>query len=566
MADKFTHLLDRLEQFNSNEVVKYESNYLRGTIDAGLKDPVTGSVPFNDTLLLKFHGIYQQDDRDLRAERQHRFLEPNYQFMVRVRIPGGLLTKQQWIGLDDISRKYAERGLRITTRQTIQFHGIRKGNMKKCMQALRNIGLDTIAACGDDSRGVVCGGNPMISAIARKVQEIARHTSQRLIPKTGAYPEIWYEESRPVQPVDAEPMYGPLYLPRKFKVGFVVPPTNDIDVYGQDVGFIAIVQNNKLLGFNLCVGGGMGQIDAREDSYPRLAQEIGFVQTEEATEVAEIIMGIQRDYGDRQDRHQARFKYTLDRLGMPWFLDELQKRRGKPLAAAFPVKFTKNGDDIGWQCGDDGLWQGTLYIESGRVNGALRDQLAALLQQYEGGIRLTTNQNLQLTDIHDYALPHLKIRLEDLGLDTLLKPNLQAAYTISCVALPTCGLAMAEAERYLPEFLPKFNQIKAKYGLEKLPITLRITGCPNGCARPYIAEVALTGRAPGLYNLYLGGSHTGNRMAKLYAKNVNEMKILTILNDLMQRYKLLADSDEKFGDFLVRTTLLDEAAAPVEHA
>lgn len=566
MKNKFEHLVGNLDQFNSNEMVKYESQYLRGSISNGLGNPVTGSMQFNDTLLLKFHGIYQQDDRDLRADRQKRFLEPNYQFMVRIRIPGGLLSKQQWVGLDDISRKYAERGLRITTRQTIQFHGIKKGNLRKCMQALRKIGLDTIAACGDDSRGVVCGGNPMISSISRKVQEIAQQTSQRLIPKTEAYPEIWYEETKPVQAVDAEPVYGPLYLPRKFKVGFVIPPVNDIDVYGQDVGFIAIVRDGKLTGFNLCVGGGMGQIDSREDSYPRLAEEIGFVQVDEAAEVAEIIMGIQRDFGDRQDRHRARFKYTLDRLGLPWFLDELQQRRGKPLSAAYPVKFTQNGDEIGWRCGDDGLWQCTVYIESGRVSAALRDQLAGLFQLYDGRVRLTTNQNLQLTDVQDYELRQLQIRLSDLGLDSLTRPSQQAVNTLSCVALPTCGLAMAEAERYLPEFLPRFNQIKSNYGLDNLPITLRITGCPNGCARPYIAEVALTGRAHGLYNLYLGGSHVGNRLAKLYAKNVNEVKIFSILNELMQRYKLLANPEERFGDFLVRTTLIDETVSSVQHA
>lgn len=566
MKSKFENLVNRLDEFNSNELVKYESNYLRGSISDSLQDPVTGSVVFNDTLLLKFHGIYQQDDRDLRADRQKRFLEPNYQFMVRIRIPGGLLSREQWLGLDDISRKYAERGIRITTRQTIQFHGVRKGKLRKFMQALRDIGLDTIAACGDDSRGVVCGGNPAISSISRTVQELAQKTSQRLIPKTAAYQEIWYEEKPPVQPVNAEPMYGPLYLPRKFKVGFVIPPVNDIDVYGQDVGFIAIVENNKLLGFNLCVGGGMGQIDTREDSYPRLAQEIGFVQTDEAAEVAEICMGIQRDFGDRQDRHRARFKYTLDRLGMPWFLQELQQRRGKPLLPAKPVEFTQNSDELGWKCGDDGLWQCTLYIESGRVNKALRDQLAGLFQVFGGRVRLTTNQNLQLIDIHDYELKQLKTRLADLGLDVLIDPNRQAANTLACVALPTCGLAMAEAERYMPAFLQKFNQLKANYELSHLPITLRITGCPNGCARPYIAEIALTGRAHGLYNLYLGGSHTGDRLAKLYAKNVNEGKILGILNELLQRYKSLAHTDEKFGDFLVRTTLLDEAMPSAEHA
>ncbi|MCB5186645.1 NADPH-dependent assimilatory sulfite reductase hemoprotein subunit [Methylobacillus caricis] len=565
MNRQFTTLIADLGQFNSNELVKFSSKFLRGNIDQGLKNPVTGGMPADDPLLLKFHGIYQQDNRDFRAQRQERLLEPNYQFMVRLRIPGGLLSKQQWIGLDAISRKYSDRGIRITTRQTIQLHGVRKRNLKACMQALKRIGIDTVAACGDDSRGVVCGGNPMISRISREVQEIAKRTSNRLIPRTSAYEEIWYGESKSLHSANEEPIYGPLYLPRKFKVGFAIPPTNDIDVYGQDVGFIAVVRKERLIGFNLCVGGGMGQVDTRDDSYPRLAQEIGFIKPDEAPEVAEIIMEIQRDHGDRKDRHQARFKYTLDRLGLSWFLNVLQERRGKPLLAPYPINFTRNSDDIGWQRGDDGLWQCTLHIESGRITGALQDQLAGLYQQYGGFIRLTTNQNLQLTHIHDYELPQLKTRLDDLGLAVLTEPDLQSANTLTCVALPTCGLAMAEAERYVPSFLPKFNQVKSSHGLSGLPITLRITGCPNGCARPYIAEIALTGRAPGLYNLYLGGSHTGNRLAKLYASNVNEVKILELLSDLMKRYKTLAHQNERFGDFLVRTTLLEDMSELIEN-
>src|SRR5690606_3698961 len=307
---------------NGNEQLKARSRYLRGDILTGLKDPITGAVPGDDSLLIKFYGIYQQDDRDVRAEQAKRRLEPIYQFMVRLRIPGGLLTREQWLGLSAIARRYAERGIRITTRQTIQFHGVRKWQLQAFMRAVRDLGLDTIAACGDDSRGVVCGANPAVSAVHRQVAELARATSQRLIPKTGAYPEIWYGETRPPK-ADEDPVYGPLYLPRKFKVGFAIPPSNDIDVYGQDLGLIAVVERNRLLGFNVCVGGGMGQLDSREDSYPRLAEQLGFIEADEAPEFAEIVMGIQRDFGDRKDRHRARFKYTLDRLGNDWFIATL---------------------------------------------------------------------------------------------------------------------------------------------------------------------------------------------------------------------------------------------------
>lgn len=562
MIDRSADISQPLESLNDNELLKARSRHLRGDIAAGLERSGTGAVPGDDPLLMKFHGIYQQDDRDLRAERRQRFLEPLYQFMVRMRIPGGVLTADQWLGIDALSRAYADRGIRITTRQTVQFHGVRKWNLRALMQGIRDLGLDTIAACGDDSRGVVCGTNPFMSGVHRQVVALARQTSDRLIPKTGAYREIWYEESVPPRS-DEEPIYGELYLPRKFKVGFVIPPLNDIDVYGQDLGFTAVVRDHKLAGFNVCVGGGMGQLDNRDDSYPRAAEDIGFIPADEAPRFAEIVMGIQRDYGDRKDRHRARFKYTLDRLGTPWFLEELASRRGKSLAHVQPVTFASNGDHVGWQCGDDGQWHATLYVESGRVGGALRDSLQALFQQYGGGVRLTTNQNLQLINVDPAERSQIDWRLADLGLAWRLEPESQAVHTLSCVSLPTCGLAMAEAERYTPRLLTLVNKMKQRHGLLDCPFTLRITGCPNGCARPYLAEVALTGRAPGLYNLYLGGSFQGDRLATLYATNVDEAQFLEILDPLMERFASQRRQDEHFGDFLVRKHLLEEASSPV---
>jgi len=557
--DRSVDLSQPVEQLSANEQLKARSRNLRGRIAEGLVDPLTGAVPGDDPLLMKFHGIYQQDDRDLRAERSRRRLEPAYQFMVRLRIPGGVLTPRQWLGLDAIARRFAERGLRITTRQTLQFHGVRKPRLRAMMQALDELGLDTIAACGDDSRGVVCGANPALSAVHARVVALARTTSDRLIPRTGAYPEIWH--GRPPSPEAGhpgeDPLYGPLYLPRKFKVGYALPPSNDIDVYAQDLGLIAVVEEGRLLGFNVCVGGGMGQLDQREDSYPRLAEELGFVEADEAPELAEIVMGIQRDFGDRRDRHRARFKYTLDRLGNDWFLATLAERRGRPLAPARPIEFTHNGDARGWVQGDDGHWHATLDIASGRVDHALQDRLQAFFQHYDGGIRLTTNQNLQLTDIPPWGRAAVQWRLEDLGLAPLLAPDRQAAHTLSCVALPTCGLAMAEAERYTPQFLQRFNRLRELHGLAVSPVTLRITGCPNGCARPYVAEVALTGRAPGRYNLYLGGAYQGHRLARLYATNVDEERILELLDPLFERYAAERHDGEHFGDFLLRKTLLD---------
>lgn len=562
LIDRNMDISQPVATLHANEQLKAKSDHLRGDIARGLMDSLTGAVPGDDPLLMKFHGIYQQDDRDLRQERLQRKLEPAFQFMVRLRIPGGLLSRSQWIGLNRIAHQFADRGLRITTRQTLQLHGVRKRHLRACMKAIRELGLDTIAACGDDSRGVVCGANPALSEVHRRVVAIAKATSQRLIPRTGAYPEIWYGEKSGVPNDQEEPIYGALYLPRKFKVGFAIPPLNDIDVYGQDLGFIAVVEKQNLAGFNVCVGGGMGQLDSREDSYPRLAEEVGFIEADRAPELAEVIMGIQRDFGDRKDRHRARFKYTLDRLGTAWFLQTLKDRLGHPLAAAKPVAgFTHNTELPGWQRGDNGLWHATLYIESGRIQGALQDQLLGFMQQYSGSVRLTPNQNLQLTNIEPYHLEQVRWRLDDLGLSARLASHYQNAHTISCVALPTCGLAMAEAERYAPRFLHHFNRLKSVHGLEAQPITLRITGCPNGCARPYLAEIALTGRAPGLYNLYLGGSFTGDRLNRLYAQNVNEENILQLLDPLFDKYSHERDEGEYFGDFLMRSGLLQGATS-----
>ncbi|MCX4186877.1 NADPH-dependent assimilatory sulfite reductase hemoprotein subunit [Methylophaga sp. OBS4] len=544
-----------VSELHENEQLKHKSHYLRGNISHGLEDRVSGSLSHDDTLLTKFHGIYQQDNRDTRQARQARKLEPHYQFMVRLRIPGGVLNTMQWNEIDRLSRFYASSGIRITTRQTIQLHGISKWHLRPLLKRLRKIGIDTIAACGDDSRGVVCGADPNISEVQKQVYELAKATSDRLTPKTSAYSEIWYEEKK-TTPLQEEPIYGAMYLPRKFKVGYVIPPINDVDIFAQDVGFIAIVENNRLLGFNLCVGGGMGKLDSRSDSYPRLATEIGFINYKDAPFLAEVIMAIQRDYGDRKDRHQARFKYTIDRLGLDCFKALLVKRFGKELAPARPYMFSHNGDRLGWHKSADNKWYATLYIESGRVNFHLRDQLHALFQQFSGSIRLTTNQNLQLTHIEDYEVKDVAHRLSDIGLEARLAPLSQHAHTLSCVALPTCGLAMAEAERYAPLFLQTFEQLKAQYGLQDIPVNLRITGCPNGCARPYLAEVALTGRAPGLYNLYLGGSHRGDRLATLYQSNLGEAEIIDALAPLFELFAAEKFRDEYFGDFLFRKQLI----------
>lgn len=551
--DRSTDISQALVKLHDNEKLKAESRYLRGTIKQGLDETITRALPGLDPLLLKFHGIYQQDNRDERAARTERKLEPNYQFMVRLRLPGGKCTVQQWQGLSKIAEQYGEGSLRITTRQTLQIHGVRKPRLKPCIQALETLGIDTIAACGDDNRGVVCGINPALSMLHREVLSITEDTSLSLTPKTSAYPDIWYD--RDVRTVEEEPLYGALYLPRKFKIGFTIPPLNDIDIFAQDLGFIAIAEGKELIGFNVCVGGGMGQLDNRSDSYPRIAELIGFIAKDKVQEFAKTVVSIQRDYGDRVDRHRARFKYTLDRLGTSWFLETLEQRSGEKLEAARPYHFNTNGDHFGWHQGDNSLWHVCLHISNGRITSALKDRLEGFFQQYGGEIRLTANQNLILSNIDPAEKPQIEWRLSDMLLDHLIDPKLQQAHSLACVGFPTCGLAMAESERFLPEFLTSFEKLKKKHGLEQLPIKLRITGCPNGCARPYLAEVALTGRSAGKYNLYLGGGFYGQRLNKLYRSNLKEEEIFKILDHLMELYKTEAKINEAFGDFLNRLDL-----------
>ena len=553
--NRSTDISQNLTKLNDNEKLKDESHYLRGTIKQGLEETSTRALPGLDPLLLKFHGIYQQDNRDERITRAERKLEPNYQFMVRLRLPGGKCTERQWRGLSKIADRFGEGSLRITTRQTLQIHGVRKPKLKLCIQALETLGIDTIAACGDDNRGVVCGINPALSGLHQEVLSTAGDISTFLTPKTSAYPDIWYD--RHINNVEEEPFYGSLYLPRKFKIGFAIPPLNDIDIFAQDLGFIAIADGKKLIGFNVCVGGGMGQLDNRDDSYPRIANLIGFIDKKDVQRLSEAVVSIQRDYGDRVDRHRARFKYTLDRLGIPWFLEMLTQRFGKQLKPAKPYHFDTSGDQFGWHQGDDQLWHLCLHIPNGRITSPLKDRLEGFFQQFGGGIRFTANQNLTLTNIDSAEKPQIEWRLSDLLLDHLLDPRLQQVHSLACVGFPTCGLAMAESERYLPQFLKSFEQLKEKHGLEYLPIKLRITGCPNGCARPYLAEVALTGRSPGKYNLYLGGGFYGQRLNKLYRSNLKENEIFDILDCMMARYKEEAENNEAFGDFLNRIEISD---------
>ncbi|MEX2387856.1 MAG: assimilatory sulfite reductase (NADPH) hemoprotein subunit, partial [Phycisphaeraceae bacterium] len=513
-----------------------------------------------DNKLTKFHGIYMQDDRDLRDERRRQKLEPAYQFMIRVRLPAGVCTTDQWLRLDELARTYANRTLRITTRQTFQFHGVLKGNLKPTIQGLHRTLLDTLAACGDDNRGVVASANPHQSALHSQMHDLARRVSAHLLPRTRAYHEIWLDEQQVAssEAADEEPIYGRTYLPRKFKIGFAAPPTNDIDVYSQDLGFIAIADDaGELAGFNVCVGGGMGRTDNEPKTYPRLADVIGFCQPEQVVDVAEKVVTLQRDYGNRVDRSQARMKYTIDRLGLDWFKDELERRLGHALEPAHDGEaFTHNGDRYGWVQGVGGHWHYTLFIENGRVRDRdglpLMTALRELARVHRGEYRLTCNQNLIIANVPEKERAAVDALLKAHGLHNTTRHTPLRLHSMACVALPTCGLAMAESERYLPSLVSKLEAIMEEAGLADDAITIRMSGCPNGCSRPYIAEIGFTGRGPGKYNVYLGGGFHGQRLNRLFLNNVGETEILEALEPILHQYARERRQGESFGDFVIR--------------
>ncbi|WP_339708392.1 NADPH-dependent assimilatory sulfite reductase hemoprotein subunit [uncultured Sphingosinicella sp.] len=556
VIDRTRDLSQPLERLGPDESMKDRSDYLRGTIADGLLDQITGAVPSaDDVKLMKFHGIYQQDDRDLRDERRRQKLEPAYQFMIRVRLPGGVCTPAQWLKLDELARAHGGETLRITTRQTFQFHWVLKDSLRPVIKGLHDTLLDTIAACGDDSRGVMCTVDPQSSRFHAEVAALAKRVSDHVIPKTRAYHEIWYGSERVATSEPEEPFYGRTYLPRKFKIGFALPPSNDIDVYAQDLGFIAVADEERIAGFNVAIGGGMGRTDQAPETYPRLATVIGFVPADRVIACADAVMAVQRDYGDRKDRQRARFKYTIDDKGLDWVKAEIERRMGVPFESARGFKFTSNGDNYGWNITPDGRHHCTLIIENGRLNLKLLDALRDVARVHRGTFRLTANQNLIVAGVRaeDRAAIDaiLAEHFPDIDQYSILRRN-----AIACVALPTCGLAMAESERYLPSLLDKIEAILAKHGLSDEPITIRMSGCPNGCSRPYISEIGLTGRAPGKYNLYLGGGFHGERLNRMIRENVGEATILEVLAEVLARYAHERQPGEHFGDFTIRAGIV----------
>jgi sulfite reductase (NADPH) hemoprotein beta-component len=549
---------------SANEGIKASSNYLRGAIAKDLADGTTGAISEESNQLTKFHGLYLQDDRDLRKERSKLKQEKAYGFMLRVRLPGGLCTPQQWLVLDDIADRYSNHSIRLTTRQTFQFHGVLKGNLRPTIKELNKVLLDSIAACGDVNRNVMAAPNPERSPVHQQVYGHARAWSAYALPHTRAYHEIWLEDTLVGGgEQDSEPLYGPTYLPRKFKVGFAVPPSNDIDVYSQDLGFIAIVENNQLLGYNVVVGGGMGMSHGNAETFPRLADELGFVTPDQVIALGTAVLTTQRDYGDRTNRKHARLKYTIQDRGLEWFKAEVEKRAGFTLGPIRRFEFTTIQDVHGWHRGFDGTWFYGLHILSGRIKDVagwkMKTALREIAKVHTGDFRLTPSQNLTISGVTEVQKPVIEAILARHGLTNENARSGMRLNALSCVALPTCGLALAESERLLPELLEKFEVILDEAGLRHDAISLRVTGCPNGCARPYIAEIAYVGKAPGKYALYLGAKYNGTRLNKLFRQSVTVDESLALLGPILKRYAKERLAGEQFGDFCTRTVLAEEA-------
>ena len=546
------------KNLSSVEKIKMASDGLRGTLAESLLDEITGAVREDDHALVKFHGMYEQDDRDLREERAVQKLDKLYSFMIRLRIPGGLITPEQWIAIHHIAGNYSTGVIKITTRQTIQLHGILKRNIKPTLKDFDAVKLDSISACGDVNRNVIASSHPSISPLHKYIHDYASRISEAFLPKTRAYYEVWLDEEKLIDKKEEEDsLYQDRYMPRKFKIGVAIPPNNDVDVFANDVGLIAIVENEKLVGFNLAVGGGLSSTHGNPAHYPRLASVLGFVPEANIMKAVYEVLTIQRDFGNRSDRKLARLKYTIDRLGVDGFKKELESRTGFALEEARLYTFTERRDHFGWEQSNDGAWHYTLFVENGRVLDdeklALKTALLQVAETGKAAFRFTANQNLILNDIAAEDKSLVETILKEFGLiqhtdgASEIRKN-----SVACVALNTCPLALAEAQRYLPSLISKIEPLLEKHKILQEEIHVRMTGCPNGCGRSPLAEIGFVGTGLGRYNLHLGGDRLGERLNIKYKDNLDEAAILNELDNLFASYSSKRNKGESFGDFALR--------------
>ena len=559
-----------------NERLKDQSHYLKGTIKEDLGDGLTGGFNGDNFQLIRFHGMYEQDDRDIRAERVEQKLEPLKNVMLRCRLPGGIIQPKQWLGIDQFASERTMYGsIRLTNRQTFQFHGVLKDDIKPMHQWLNELGLDSIATAGDVNRNVLCTSNPVESSLHEEAYEWAKKISEHLLPKTRAYAEIWldgeklhstenFAEATPladaVKSGDAtEPVLGKNYLPRKFKTTVVIPPHNDVDLHANDLNFVAIGENGKLIGFNVLVGGGLSMEHGNTKTYPNTAVEFGFVPLEKTLDAAAAVVSVQRDWGNRSDRKNAKTRYTIERVGKDVFIEEVENRMGAKFEPIRPYAFTSRGDRIGWVQGEDKKWHLTLFIENGRLldypGRPLKTGVRQIAKVHKGDLRLTANQNLIVANVAARDKAHIEqiARAHGLISDSITP---QRENSMACVSYPTCPLAMAEAERFLPQFTDKIDALFAQHGLSQEHIVLRITGCPNGCGRAMLAEIGLVGKAVGRYNLHTGGNREGTRIPRLFKENITEPEILEIIDGWLADWAANREENEGFGDFAVRTGIV----------
>lgn len=547
------------------ERLKRESNFLRGTIAEDLNYGLTGGFNGDNFLLIRFHGMYQQDDRDIRAERAEQKLEPRHAMMLRCRLPGGVMTPQQWLGIDKFADESTLYGsIRITNRQTFQFHGILKQNVKPVHQLLNRLGLDALATANDVNRNVLCTSNPVESELHQEAYEWAKKLSEHLLPRTRAYAEVWLDQEK-VETTDEEPILGATYLPRKFKTTVVIPPQNDVDLHANDLNFVAIAENGKLVGFNVLVGGGLSIAHGDKATYARTASELGFIPVEHTLAVAEGVVTTQRDWGNRTNRKNAKTKYTLERVGVENFKAEVEKRAGVIFEPVRAYEFTGRGDRIGWVKGIDKKWHLTLFIENGRIldypNRPLKTGMAEIAKIHTGDFRLTANQNLIVAGVAEEDKARIERIAREHGLmdDSISE---QRKNSMACVSYPTCPLAMAEAERFLPQFVTQVEEIMQSHGVGDEHIVLRVTGCPNGCGRALLAEIGLVGKAIGRYNLHLGGNRAGTRIPRMYRENISDAEILAVIDELVGRWAKERHTDEGFGDFTIRAGIVRPVLDP----
>lgn len=559
-------MIEGTAKVSHNEEIKAANPTLAGTIASTLADPNTDRFSDDDTQFMKFHGIYQQDDRDKRKTNK------TYIFMVRGRLPGGVVGPDQYLTFDRISSDYANNTLRITSRQGFQFHGIVKSGLGKLIKGINDALSTTLAACGDVNRNVMAPSTPARSPLVERVLEDARLLSKALLPKTPAYHQIWVE-GQPLNLGDTvkdfvDPLYGKTYLPRKFKVAFAIPPLNDIDVLTNDLGLIAIEENGELAGYNLCAGGGLGMSHGNAETYPRVADVVGFIKPQDIEAFAKATLTVHRDFGDRTNRKHARLKYVLEEKGPDWFREEAERRAGIKMEPARPYKFTQQGDLFGWHKQLDGNSFLGLFVETGRIKDTpetrLKTALRKVVEQFRTEIRLTPSQNLIIANVASPNIAAINRVLQEHGVVVENQATPIRGASMACPALPTCGLALSESERVLPSILSRIEDVLKEIGLGGEEIIVRMTGCPNGCARPYMAELGFVGRAPNKYNIYFGGNEGCTRLNWVFKENVKGEDLLTELRPVFARYASERQKGERFGDWTDRVILAEKKQAKLK--